>query len=103
MLELIAAAIAVLPVGDTSAQAQSGNRDQHPLSTAGSAPEEIRSPAMAGDPLPPRGLDIDTKDFQAPEWEWSLAHRGPTILLGALGGRHSGMPKLAHVGLVWKL
>jgi hypothetical protein len=50
-------------------------------------------------PLPPRNLD--TRDLNAPEAEWKIVDGGPALLVGAMGGRRSGMPKLAHVALDW--
>ena len=46
---------------------------------------------------------MDTRAFAVdmPELDVSLARNGPYILVGAMGGRHSGMPKLAHVALGW--
>lgn len=60
-----------------------------------------RDQAAPLQPVAPRNMD--TRDFAVdmPEFELSLADKGPFILVGAMGGRHSGMPKLAHVALGW--
>lgn len=52
-------------------------------------------------PDPPRNLD--TRDFavDAPEAEWRVGEGGPVLVVGAMGGRRSGMPRLAHVALDW--
>ena len=52
-------------------------------------------------PLQPRNLDIRASAFDAPEAEWRVADGGPVVMVGAMGGRRSGMPKLAHVALDW--
>lgn len=58
-----------------------------------------RAPPIA--PVAPRNMDLRDFAVDMPELEFSLADRGPVILVGAMGGRHSGMPKLAHVALGW--
>ena len=55
-------------------------------------------------PLPlvvPSNMDTGDLAVDMPELELSLARKGPFLLLGAMGGRHAGMPKLAHVALGW--
>ncbi len=51
--------------------------------------------------VPERPRNLDTRDFNAPEAEWKVADGGPLLMVGAMGGRRSGMPKLAHVALDW--
>lgn len=51
------------------------------------------------DPVRPRNLNL--RDSNAPEAEWQIADGGPVFLVGAMGGRRSGMPKLAHVAVDW--
>lgn len=50
-------------------------------------------------PVPPRNLDL--RNLDAPEAEWRVAEDGPLLIIGAMGGRRAGMPKLAHVALDW--
>lgn len=52
-------------------------------------------------PLPPRNLDTRDVAVDAPEAEWRVGESGPVLVVGAMGGRRSGMPKLAHVALDW--
>ena len=106
MLELVAAAVVTLSPADSRAV-------RSPLvpfelqddRTSDSSDERFDSdePEEADDHPLARGLATWSSDFDAPEWEISLAFRGPVVLLGAFGGRHQGMPKLAHVGLVWPM
>ena len=62
------------------------------------APRKDSAPLV---PVVPRNLD--TRDFavDAPEAEWRVAEGGPVLVVGAMGGRRSGRPKLAHVALDW--
>lgn len=62
----------------------------------------LRQPVDAPPPLAPvKPRNLDTRDSSAPEAEWQFAEGGPVVVVGAMGGRRSGMPKLAHVGLDW--
>ena len=60
-----------------------------------------REDAAPSAPVAPRNLD--TRDFavDAPEIEMPLSENGPRLLVGAMGGKHKGMPKLAHIALGW--
>ena len=60
-----------------------------------------RDQAAPVPPVAPRNMD--TRDFPVdmPEIELSIADKGPFLLVGAMGGRHAGMPKLAHIALGW--
>ena len=69
-----------------------------PRSSARSISREQAAPTA---PVAPRNMDLRDFAIDMPEFEFSLADKGPVILVGAMGGRHSGMPKLAHVGLDW--
>jgi hypothetical protein len=53
--------------------------------------------------VPERPRNLDTRDFavDAPEAELRLAVDGPVLAIGAMGGRRSGRPKLAHIALDW--
>ncbi len=51
--------------------------------------------------VPRRPRNLDTRDSNAPEAELRFAADGPVIAVGAMGGRRSGRPKLAHVALDW--
>ena len=64
------------------------------------ASQQIPAPSLLA-PRQPRNLDVRTTAVDAPEAEWQLAYRGPVLVVGAMGGRRSGMPKLAHVALDW--
>lgn len=66
---------------------------------ARSAPGQYAAPPV---PIAPRNLD--TRDFavDAPEIEFALVDNGPVIRVGAMGGRHKGVPKIAHVALGWQ-
>ena len=97
MLVLVtAAAVAAQPVDAGTAPASSDFDLSR--STNRSVSREQAAPRP---PVAPRNMD--TRDFAVdmPELELSLAEKGPFILVGAMGGRHSGMPKLAHVALGW--
>lgn len=62
------------------------------------------APPQEPEPLvPEQPRNLDTRDFaiDAPEAEWRVAEGGPVLVVGAMGGRRAGMPKLAHVGLDW--
>ncbi|HEU4819589.1 MAG TPA: hypothetical protein VFS87_00325 [Qipengyuania sp.] len=69
------------------------------LSPASATPSSSHAAPLV--PEPPRNLD--TRDFalDAPEAEWQVAPDGPVLAVGAMGGRRSGRPKLAHVALDW--
>ncbi|WP_375290013.1 hypothetical protein [Qipengyuania sp.] len=106
MLELVAAAVVTLSPADNHAvrspvvpfELQDERATDSSTDGFGSYQQDD-----AGDHIPARRLATWSSDFDAPEWEVSLAFRGPVVLLGAFGGRHEGMPKLAHVGLVWAM
>ena len=90
----IGAALAVQPVQASSPVAAS----DFDLSSAVVPRQSPDAPAPLA-PVKPRNLD--THDSAAPEAEWQLAEGGPVVMVGAMGGRRSGMPKLAHVALDW--
>lgn len=52
-------------------------------------------------PVLPRNMDTRNFAVDLPEFVLPLAENGPRLLVGALGGRGKGMPKLVHVGLGW--
>lgn len=92
----IGAALAVPPTQPQAAVAAS-DFDLSPPTEPG----VTRQNAVALVPMRPRNLD--TRDFamDAPEAEWRVGEGGPVFVVGAMGGRRSGMPKLAHVALDW--
>ena len=91
MLSLLAAAF----IAATPAQpARAISRPEARPATRGEA-----APAA---PAPPHELDMRPA---APEMELALLDPkvGPTLRIGALGGRHKAAPKLAHVALSWRM
>ncbi len=68
-----------------------------------SSPSPGRSDDHAAPLVPQRPRNLDSRDFavDAPEAELRLAVDGPVLAIGAMGGRRSGRPKLAHVALDW--
>lgn len=89
------AAVAVLPALSSRPVAPNGF-DLPPASET--SPRDQAAPVV-----PERPRNLDTRDFaiDAPEAEWQVATDGPVIAIGAMGGRRSGRPKLAHVALDW--
>jgi hypothetical protein len=69
------------------------------LSPASAIPSPSDAAPVA--PEPPRNLDTRNFAVDAPEAEWQVAPHGPVLAVGAMGGRRSGRPKLAHVALDW--
>lgn len=63
------------------------------------APRVREERAAPFEPLRPRNLNL--RDSNAPEAQWQIAEGGPMLVVGAMGGRRSGMPKLAHVAVDW--
>lgn len=61
-----------------------------------------RERAVPGEPAVPRGTDLRAVAIDAPEVEVALLDHGPTLRLGALGGRSGGVPKLAHIAIGWR-
>jgi hypothetical protein len=59
---------------------------------------EEASPAV---PAIPRNMDMRDFAVDMPELEVQVVNNGPVFLMGAMGGRHKGMPALAHVALGW--
>ena len=57
--------------------------------------------AMQQAPELPRNIDLRDFNVDMPEFEFQVAGNGPVFLVGAMGGRHKGMPALAHVALGW--
>lgn len=57
--------------------------------------------AMQQAPELPRNIDLRDFAVDMPELEIQVAGNGPVFLVGAMGGRHKGMPALAHVALGW--
>ena len=49
----------------------------------------------------PRNMDMRDFAVDMPEVEVRVADNGPVFLMGAMGGRHKGMPALAHVAMGW--
>ena len=106
MLNILAAAVAAaapvaaaVPPSAMNPLATSGMQGPSPSQKATDPDASV----MAGDPLPPRGMDVRDIAIDAPEWQFSLAKRGPMVVMGAFGGNRSGMPKLAHLGIIWKI
>ena len=97
MLVIVAAAALVAHSNDASGAPVSSDFDLAPSS----ARSVSRDQAAPFAPVATRNMDLRDFAVDMPELEIPLAHRGPVILVGALGGRHSGMPKLAHVALGW--
>lgn len=93
MLVLTLAAIAA-PPGEPVRPVATSNFD---LSSQ-TEPRDDNTPLV-----PKRPHNLDTRDFavDAPEAELRLAVDGPVIAIGAMGGKRSGRPKLAHVALDW--
>ncbi len=57
--------------------------------------------ATPTDPALPRGTDTRTFAWDPPAFEVELNQSGAVLAFGAMGTRHKGMPKLAHVGIDW--
>lgn len=92
----IGAALAVQPA-QTRQSVAASDFDLSPGSVRGWIPEPL-GPLV---PARPRHLDTRVIALDAPEAEWRVANGGPVVVVGAMGGRRSGMPKLAHVALDW--
>ena len=60
-----------------------------------------REEASPQAPAIPRNMDMRDFAVDLPEIEVKVADKGPVLLMGAMGGRHKGMPALAHVALGW--
>lgn len=60
-----------------------------------------REDATPREPTVPRNIDMRDFAVDMPELEIQVAENGPVFLVGAMGGRHKGMPALAHVALGW--
>ena len=57
--------------------------------------------ALPPAPEIPRGTDTRAIAWNPPALEVPLNRSGAVLSVGAMGRRHKGMPRLAHVGIEW--
>lgn len=96
---MLAIALGTALAGPSAARSQTIAPSDFDLSPGAAGP----SRGDAAPLVPERPRNLDTRDFavDAPEAEWQVAVDGPVLAVGAMGGRRSGRPKLAHVALDW--
>lgn len=99
MLQLFLAALAAPPGVSVPNTPMASDFDLSKSAMPAKSRERTRTEIASEDPAMPASMRV--ADLEAPEVELSFADNGPAVLVGAFGGRRSGMPRLAHVGLDW--